>query len=84
MAGPDDKGLLPRIEMTIAGENIRNAVGDSIRELGFAHSRQTARSERIRRGPCARGVDNCARKITTNAFLLMLRPGQRGASLVRG
>ena len=44
-------------------------IGDPIGELGFAHGRQAARPERIRRGPGARGVDDRARQITANAVL---------------
>ena len=69
VARPYDERLSTRVEITIAAEDIRNAVGDPIGELGFAHRRQAARPERIRRRPCARGVDNCARQITANAFL---------------
>ena len=69
VARPYDERLSTRVEMTIAAKNIRNAVGDPIGELGFAHGRQAARPERIRRRPRARGVDNRARQITANAFL---------------
>ena len=69
MARPYDERLSTRVEMTIAAENIRNAVGDPIGELRLAHGRQAARPERIWRRPCARGIDDRARQITANACL---------------
>ena len=67
MTRPDYKRLSPRIEMTIAAENIRNAISDPIREFGFAHGGQTARPKRIRRRPCTGRVDHRARQIAANA-----------------
>ena len=68
VARPYDERLSARIDLTIAAKDIRNAVSNPIGELGFAQGRQAARPERIRRGPCARGVNNGARQITANAF----------------
>jgi hypothetical protein len=63
MAAADDQHMPSRISAAVFSQHVGDAIGDAIREFGFAGCRHARSPERIGRLPRSRSVDHRAGKI---------------------
>lgn len=68
MAGAHDQCRAARIEMTVASEDIRYAVGNAVSKFHLTFGRQAARTERVRRLPGAGRIDHGTSAVPARAL----------------